>query len=453
MPSQAETIAALRQQSLGGVDPVLQPPQSPADPTAYSQALGIPDAVRALSGAVYNAASLPKQLLDASEQLRTTGEYNAQPAGDAMLLAAGGLPGAEAGAAGVFGGRLARNANLNDLNLAQEMHAAGHSPEQIYDATKWFRGADNKWRFEIPDTNAQFVGHGSTVGQFMHHPELFDQYPELRAASMDLGYKGGLARYNPATNEIGINMSEVTSPANATSKGLHEGQHWVQHKEGFAPGGSPRDVLPLAQQVASKMGGDPSDLAFEAYRRHAGEVEARNVQSRFDMGTGAQSYYPWQTEDTPKNLQIIRPQTGGNQEALRLLPRTLLPKSSAQEVQEALSSGKGNHPVIADYLYGHGETNPRSFDIANDQGQKVARMWTAQHNPNDLYVNYIAALDPKSGAIANATGEAANVLGTREMRSLIPELKKQFPDVNTVGGFRVSGARAANPSSTILKLK
>ena len=144
---------------------------------------------------------------------------------------------------------------------------------------------------------------------------------------------------------------------------------------------------------------------------------------------------------------------GASMAALHLLPRTLLGKIPIEDVTHALFAGKSVAPELADNLYGHGEPNAKSFDIANDQGQKVARMWTAQHNPNDLYVNYIAALDPKSGAIANATGEAANVLGTREMRSLIPELKKQFPDVNTVGGFRVSGARAANPSSTILKLK
>jgi hypothetical protein len=54
MPSQAETIEALRKQSAGtGVDPVTQP-QSPADQApfgnAMAQAVGLPDAVRALKG-------------------------------------------------------------------------------------------------------------------------------------------------------------------------------------------------------------------------------------------------------------------------------------------------------------------------------------------------------------------------------------------------------------------
>src|ERR1700721_225661 len=180
MPSQAEVIEALRNQALGGVDPLVPAPQSPADPGPISNAIGIPDAVRALTGVVFNAASLPKQIMGASEQLRTTGEYNPQPAGDAMLLAAGGLPGAEAGAAGVFGGRLARTANLKDLDLAQAMQTAGHSPGQIYDATKWFQAQDNKWRFEIPDTNVSLSGTGSRLGQLLDHPELMKQYPDLR---------------------------------------------------------------------------------------------------------------------------------------------------------------------------------------------------------------------------------------------------------------------------------
>lgn len=452
MPSQAEVIEALRNQALGGVDPLVPAPQSPADPGPISNAIGIPDAVRALTGVVSNVASLPKQIMGASEQLRTTGDYNPQPAGDAMLLAAGGLPGAEAGAAGVFGGRLARSANLKDLDLAQAMQTAGHSPEQIYDATKWFQGKDSKWRFEIPDTNASMSGTGGRLGQLLDHPELMQQYPDLRGVPVDFNYRGGVAYFDPYENKIGMNATLPTG--DATDTGLHEIQHWIQHHEGFSPGTSPRAMLPIAQQTVQRFGvtADPAQLALEAYMRHAGEVEARNVQTRFGMGATAKDYLPWETEDRPRNLQILPKGTGvGNQEALKLMPRTLLPTPS-EEVREALAP-KGEDPAVADYYYGSGEPNGRSFDIANDQGQKVARMWTAQHNPNSLYVNYIAALDPKSGAIANAMGGAANALGTKEMRSLIPELKKQFPDVNTIGGYRVSGTRAANPSSTTMKLK
>lgn len=140
--------------------------------------------------------------------------------------------------------------------------------------------------------------------------------------------------------------------------------------------------------------------------------------------------------------------------ALHLMPRALLPK-----VESGLSAGirdTGAMPgQLADSLFGHGEPNAKSFDIANDEGNKVARMWTSQNDPKQLYVNYIAALDPATGEAVGA-GQQANALGTKEMMSLLPELKKQFPGVEKIGGYRVSGARAASPGGpgpTVMALK
>jgi hypothetical protein len=46
---------------------------------------------------------------------------------------------------------------------------------------------------------------------------------------------------------------------------------------------------------------------FEAYRRLAGEVEARNVQSRMDMDAATRrATPPWSTEDVPRDQQIVR---------------------------------------------------------------------------------------------------------------------------------------------------
>jgi hypothetical protein len=55
---------------------------------------------------------------------------------------------------GIFGGRLAKTADLEALARAQQMEAAGGLKHSIYDATGWFKDADNQWRFEIPDNNA-----------------------------------------------------------------------------------------------------------------------------------------------------------------------------------------------------------------------------------------------------------------------------------------------------------
>jgi hypothetical protein len=45
---------------------------------------------------------------------------------------------------------------------------------------------------------------------------------------------------------------------------------------------------------------------YEGYRRLAGEVEARNVQTRLDMTPGQRrEYAPWETEDVPREDQFV----------------------------------------------------------------------------------------------------------------------------------------------------
>lgn len=53
--------------------------------------------------------------------------------------------------------------------------------------------------------------------------------------------------------------------------------------------------------------GVDADAAFEAYRRLAGETEARNVQRRQDFGPSARpAAPPWATQDVPDERQIVR---------------------------------------------------------------------------------------------------------------------------------------------------
>jgi len=74
------------------------------------------------------------------------------------------------------------------------------------------------------------------------------------------------------------------------SVALHELQHGVQSIEGFAPGGNPSTVMTKLQQsnpeeymrlISSSQ--NLGDIYDNAYRRIAGEVEARAVQKRMNM--------------------------------------------------------------------------------------------------------------------------------------------------------------------------
>ena len=115
---------------------------------------------------------------------------------------------------------------------------------------------------------------------------------------------------------------------------LHEIQHAIQEREGFAPGSNPRglpltqsDVTTVTRNMAKKNGVDydaasPKDKAqmervvrHRIYKAQAGETEARNVQTRADYELRQRP--SWATEDVARKDQMIentkkeRAQAGG----------------------------------------------------------------------------------------------------------------------------------------------
>ena len=81
---------------------------------------------------------------------------------------------------------------------------------------------------------------------------------------------------------------------------------------------------------------DPEDV----YKQTAGEVEARNVQSRMNMTPAQrQATPPWVTQDTPNEQQIIRSSPGGPQ--LSLTPVDHDPFAGTAEAQ-SIGANAGN---------------------------------------------------------------------------------------------------------------
>jgi hypothetical protein len=283
----------------------------------------------AVTGGMSNIANallaLPQQTLQASEGLRQTGQYSPAPAMDlAMALAGGGTSFAQKGAAGIFGGRLAKTADQSALSMAEQMAERGMDRKQIWDATGWFKGADGKWKFEIPDDTAKLTLKGNPNNPDLHgqgplntilsHPDLFDAYPglgkiESEIADSSLLRPWGIYRYNHRPI-IGGQKIEARGgeggPLQTKQVALHEVQHGVQIAEGFAEGSHPsrlRDVAIRAGTPADKI----DEAIYEAYRRHAGEVEARNVENRMQMTPDERRKFPpWVTQDIPDEQQIVR---------------------------------------------------------------------------------------------------------------------------------------------------
>ncbi|WP_304107300.1 LPD23 domain-containing protein [Phascolarctobacterium succinatutens] len=83
-------------------------------------------------------------------------------------------------------GERAMTANTEKLKEAKEMLTKDADMKTIYKKTGWHRGADGKWRFEIPDNldkidAAKFPeeGYAIPLGEIYANPKLYEAYPWL----------------------------------------------------------------------------------------------------------------------------------------------------------------------------------------------------------------------------------------------------------------------------------
>lgn len=135
-----------------------------------------------------------------------------------------------------FAGERARTADREKLDMAKKMEEEGKTRREIYDETGWFRGADDKWRFEIDDSQMQYRYAGVPgISAYLQNTELFEAYPELRDVTIKFeklknGVKG---IYNKEENKITLDESLKEEPGTVL---LHEIQHAIQRIEGHARG-------------------------------------------------------------------------------------------------------------------------------------------------------------------------------------------------------------------------
>jgi hypothetical protein len=259
----------------------------------------------------------------------------------------------------IFAGPKAATADKSALSRANRLDRSGASRDEIWDQTGWFKGADDKWRFEIDDSGTMMrpaasrnEGDYIPLGEAFSHLPLKNAYPEMfsntgtafRYQNKPLGSPEGI--WSPSSRSITVKAPSEADMAQARDVALHELSHNVAAIEGFDPGTNPGaafDVLMASQRKAlsniedamqarqSEIGllgympntTDPqlrnlqdeyryfsnksySDQeAADLYERVTGEVEARNVQKRANM-TPAQrkATYPWATEDVSPNEQL-----------------------------------------------------------------------------------------------------------------------------------------------------
>lgn len=221
-----------------------------------------------------------------------------------------------------------RTFRMDNLSVARKMEEKKKDAKAIKMATGWERGADGKWRYEMPDAKIKDTmdvggGHivkryeddmlwnGGKLSEVIDAPELFKAYPQLKGVRIDtdaiMNDMPSHGEYDSKTNTITIHADELKYMNDILN---HEIQHAIQGIEGFATGGSPTTIRgevkkrfnEVTKQIKQLRAEGKEDEAkalieknrglydaymknddFNSYKSLAGEVEARNVQERMNM--------------------------------------------------------------------------------------------------------------------------------------------------------------------------
>lgn len=323
----------------------------------------IPSMVRGWLGETYRSASTDPALQRYDFEPESAGQKRQSGAAfdlASMVPAAGLLATRPSGSIGMFAGRRAKTADNEALAKAMSMKSQGAGRDAIWGETGWFKGADDKWRFEIDDSAMRVdefpgdIGRGqgySGPQSLIQHPEISEAYPRMSATQHSLVPEGSGGYLQAGTNagatQYPPQMVARGKPDKLRSTVLHEGQHDVQGQEGFAVGGDYHDFVPDVRSELAILGdevkninsrmrevsgtleyeglmgvrsnvvkriqalegkyGDPREYAYEQYKRLAGEAESRNVQARRDFTPEQRiAQPPWQTLDVPEEELIVR---------------------------------------------------------------------------------------------------------------------------------------------------
>lgn len=106
-----------------------------------------------------------------------------------------------------------------------------------------------EWMARLKDeSKAKFIGP-KTIGDILDHPELYKYYPDVAniklADSPWHDFWGSIRGFHdPEKNIINIRGSDAK---NMLSTALHEVQHAIQHREGFARGGNSQEFIPTSE--------------------------------------------------------------------------------------------------------------------------------------------------------------------------------------------------------------
>ena len=312
-----------------------------------------------------------------------------------------------------------RTFRMDNLSVARKMEEEKKDAKAIKMATGWERGADGKWRYEMPDAkikDTMDVGGGHIVKRYeddmlwnggklsnvIDAPELFKAYPQLKDVLIDtdaiMNDMPSNGEYNSKTNTITIHADELKYMNSILN---HEIQHAIQDIEGFAKGGSPRlvrgevkkklnEVTKQIRQLRAEGKEDEAKALIEknrglynayqknddynSYKSLAGEVEARNVSARLNMTPEERrKSLAESTEDVARKDQIflgvgdvsfsLRDMADGKESGAADMAEDLKSLNTPDEVDDAIKT------AIDDMPSGWKMANKKMIHIAQALGE------------------------------------------------------------------------------------
>ena len=192
-----------------------------------------------------------------------------------------------------FAGENAATADKLKLAEAMNMEAEGTSADDIYKATGWLKGKDGKWRFEIPDNldkidfSALEDEEAAYLKDIYDNPALYKAYPELAYVSVQVG--NALEGWSEDTQGMATEGAiflrrESLYNGKAKTTLIHELQHVIQKREGFAAGGNPRTVKEKIrkeiQKISQKLEMPGNDAArWEALQKKVEAIDDSDVEA------------------------------------------------------------------------------------------------------------------------------------------------------------------------------
>lgn len=379
---------------------------------------------------------------------------------------------------------------MDNLDVAKQMEEAKKDAKAIKLATGWERGADGKWRYEMPDAkikDMKDIGGGNIVKRFdddmlwnggkladaIDAPGLFEAYPQLKDVRIDtdaiMNDMPSNGEYNAKTNTITIHADELKYMNSILN---HEIQHAIQHIEGFAKGGSPRlvrgevkkkfnEVTKQIRQLRAEGKEDEAKALVEknrglyhAYQRNddynsykslAGEAEARNVEARMGMtDEERRNSLASETEDVNRDEQIVM---NGNDASYSIVkdPETIkkLDKEDTVKVYRAMQVGEDGklYPPMAAKVkgkfvepieLGKWEQADERPELADDKG-----MFTLNKgNGKSLKAAYNPYLHTSRTPLNDQFGEAQN-------RPNIVTVEVEVPKSELTSGYKADKAKDA----------